>query len=224
MEFINQSKEFIALLAGIWGLISLVKGFTNARKIRRDELRWKQANVARETVDAIHKHDNARPALTILDWVDMKILDQSEIVVTELNEKKVTITYATILNILPKNFAEASEDDKTIIEQFDWLFYFIDRMEQNIVNKLFEFDDVKYVFLPYFAKITENKKITQTYIDFMEKRFYYLALTFWKRYLNDTELIASVIQNVPEKYIPDASLFRSAIVINSSVTKSPSSL
>jgi hypothetical protein len=77
-DFISQAKEIAAILTAIVGVSGFLHGFYNSRKIRKSELRWKQAIAAKDNVDTIHKHENARHALTILDWVDISIKDQSE--------------------------------------------------------------------------------------------------------------------------------------------------
>jgi hypothetical protein len=70
---------------------------------------------------------------------------------------------------------------------FDWFFYYIDRMEQNIRGKLFDFENVRFVFIPYYLRITQTPARKQKFDDFAKSRQYKLSRYFWERY-NELDL------------------------------------
>jgi hypothetical protein len=61
---------FVAVPVAEVGLFKAIYEIGANRKQRADELRWKQANAARELLDDIHNHELAKQAIHMLDWCD----------------------------------------------------------------------------------------------------------------------------------------------------------
>ena len=181
-EFISHNWQFLTAILG--SAIALYNFFDNVR-VHKSELRWKQANIAREIIREIHEHEKAKIAVLMMDWnVCFRLHPYREDANIEF-----TVKYEEVLDILPdvarydiNNVAkDFDKEDKVyyILDCFDWFFYYIDRIEQNIRSGLILFENVKYVFLPYHLKIMNNKPV---FDEFMKARCYLLAPEFWKRY------------------------------------------
>jgi hypothetical protein len=58
---------FVAVPVAVVGLIKAIYEIGASRKQRAEELRWKQANAAKELLDDIHNHELAKQAVHMLD-------------------------------------------------------------------------------------------------------------------------------------------------------------
>jgi hypothetical protein len=146
-----------------------------SRKQRAEELRWKQANAARELLDDIHNHEQAGQAIHMPDWCDggfeYKINDDGF---------RCRIDYPDVVNALAMNSAESQHDRSAFIRDcFDWLFYRIDRIEHYIRRGLIQFDDVGDVFEVYAREVAHHE---QVYSDFLRFHEYDLARIFFARF------------------------------------------
>lgn len=150
---------FVAIPITIFGLFKSIYEIGASRKQRADELRWKQANAAKELLDDIHNHELARQAIHMLDWAD----GSPEYKVSE--NVSTVISYPDVLKALAMNKAERCDDKSAYIRDcFDWFFYRVDRIEHYIRRGLIEFDDVKDVFKVYASELTRHE---QEYSDFL---------------------------------------------------------
>src|SRR6202023_908288 len=107
-EFIDNLRESAQLLGLVIGVPAAIVGLFKAlyeiranREQRSTELRWKRANLAKELLDDIHRHDQARNAVHMLDWRHAQIVYELTAGHTE------TISYSDVLAALKKNQAEA---------------------------------------------------------------------------------------------------------------------
>jgi hypothetical protein len=142
---------------------------------RKSELRWRQANAAKESINDIHRNDWAKNAVTMFDWSEGK----QRLTFVE-KKKSIEISYEEdVISALKKSYNECSDIEHDIVYCFDWFFYFIDRIEHYIRTKLIEFEDVEDVFRPYNEKIKKHEQVFET---FMNMHSYKLANDFWKRY------------------------------------------
>jgi hypothetical protein len=179
--FIDNLRESAQLLglaigvpAAIVGLFKALYEIRANREQRSTELRWKRANLAKELLDDIHRHDQARNAVHMLDWRHAQIVYELTAGHTE------TISYSDVLAALKKNQAEAQgQKDIYIRDCFDWFFYRIDRIEHYIRRELIDFEDVKAVFKVYALEIAKEGL---TYEDFLDFHGYELARKFFARY------------------------------------------
>jgi hypothetical protein len=166
---------FVAVPVGAVGLVKAVYEIGANRRQRADELRWKQANAAKELLDDIHNQELARQAIHMLDWseggAEYKIRDDGLI---------CRINYPDVLKALAMNRGEAQDDRSAYIRDcFDWLFYRIDRIEHYIRRGLIQFDDVEDVFRVYAREVAKHE---QVYRDFLHFHEYDLARQFFDRF------------------------------------------
>lgn len=165
---------FIAVPAAVFGFAKAIYEISASRKQRAEELRWKQAQAARELLDDIHQHEFAKQAIHMMDWVDgsaeYKIRDNLNVV----------IDYPAVLKALDLNQGEACDDSSRYIRDcFDWLFYRIDRIEHYIRRGLIQFEDVRDVFKVYARQVESREDVFNSFLRFHE---YSMAREFFARF------------------------------------------
>lgn len=173
-DIFEMASWSAAVVGGLVAAFAAVHQMKSNIEQRRSELRWRQANAAKEIIDDIHHNDWAKNAVTMLDWSEGNHG-------CEFKEgKPVEISYLKdVIPALQKIQPECSSVEQDIVYCFDWFFYFIDRVEHYIRTSLIEFEDVKEVFKPYNKKIRMHKQVFE---DFMSAHSYESASNFWKRY------------------------------------------
>lgn len=173
MSHLKDWGEFVALVAGILGLFRAIYEIRESRKLRAQELRWKQANSAKELLDDIHNHELEKSAVNMLDCWDSS--EEYEIAPGQ----KEAISYDEVLKALAKNGLESRSDtEKYIRKCFDWFFYRVDRIQHYINRGLIDFEDVRAIFTIYAKLLTKDWK---TYDDFLSFHGYDLARSFLLR-------------------------------------------
>jgi hypothetical protein len=181
MTLSDEVQFFSWMAAGITALVTAGMAIVNFRysiKERRLDLRWKRANAATEFVQEMHSNCHTSGAISILDWLHLNKKS-----VGAIEGKVEHITRPELLRILSApDDHPFSQYERQVLLCFDWLFYYIDRMEQNIRDDLFSFDRVKYIFLPYYETISKDRG---TFDKFAVDRRYLLARHFWRRFDGD---------------------------------------
>ncbi|MCX9011380.1 MAG: hypothetical protein OIN66_09690 [Candidatus Methanoperedens sp.] len=164
----------VAVIGGVVAGFKAIYELHESTQQRVAELRWKQANAARDILSEIHHHTLAANAVVMLDWYE----GMHDYKIEEGN--KVVISYNDVISALRKTQLDNLEEkDIYIRDCLDWFFYFIDRIEHYIRTGFISFQDVDTVFEPYAKKIMNQIKI---YDDFMASHDYELARKFWRRY------------------------------------------
>lgn len=175
---LTQDVQLVTIIAAIVTACMAIVNFRKSIEERRLDLRWKMANAATAFVHEMHLDKRTGDAISMLDWLhlDKKPAGDAE-------EEPKHIKHADLMRILslPDDHI-CSPHEHYVLQCFDWLFYFIDRMEQNIRDGLFLFDNVKYIFLPYYEKISKDRSIFRA---FTVKHRYLLADGFWTRFDDD---------------------------------------
>jgi len=187
-EWYKVTKDLIQALAWIGAVVAAafaafkaISEVRSSRHQRKDELRWKQANAAKEIINDLHRNNRAVNATTLLDWSEGKFHLSFE------GNERVEISYEKdVIPALSKRQSEYSELDREIVYCFDWFFYYIHLIEHYIRTKLIEFEDVEFICRLYSKKIMRQDKLYET---FMNTHSYTLAIEFWKR--------GSVTENAP---------------------------
>jgi hypothetical protein len=179
-EWYKVTKDLIQALAWIGTVVAAafaafkaISEVRSNRLQRAEELRWKQANAAREIIKDLHSNNWADNATAILDWSEGKFH------LTFEGNKRVEISYEKdVIPALSKRQSEYSDLDRDIVYCFDWFFYYINLIEHYIRIKLIEFKDVEDICRLYSKKIMRPDKLYET---FMNTHSYTLAIDFWKR-------------------------------------------
>jgi hypothetical protein len=165
----------VAIIGGlIAAFVAIIQLDLNVKQ-RKNELRWRKANAAKESINDIHSNNWSRNAVTMLDWSEGK---QHRLKFE--GKDNIKISYKdNVIPALGKLQSECSDLEQNIVDCFDWFFYFIDRIEHYRRTNLIEFEDVKDVFSIYSKKI---KKHEELYENFMKAHSYELAIAFWKQF------------------------------------------
>lgn len=182
---LNQElKEWTQALGVLGVAVAAVKGvwdMQNSAKERKADLRWKQANAAKDLITDVHHDKFSSNCVCMLDW-------SQGFTVHEIKEgKTVTLSYQQhVLPALQKNDQSACslDEDVYIRNCFDWFFYYVDRIQHYIDRGLIEFEDVRPVFKPYVRKIGQHRTIYEEFIGFCD---YELALKFLREYPEYTQ-------------------------------------
>lgn len=186
MDKVQLISWIIAMIAAITTALLAISSFRKSIRERKRDLLWKQANVAKDFMNEVLSHKYSGKAILMLDWF---IINTTDFVDTS---KTTQIKYQDVLEAIPKIATKTyNETEKDILDCFDWLLYYIDRTEQYILDGLFLFDNVKYIYYPYYKIIYQQRSL---YESFMKDRCYFLAPDFFKRFETET---------VFEKYLND---------------------
>ncbi len=153
---------------GAW-IVAIVGGLTAAglgiwqavqnREQRARELRWKQAQSAKELIDELFHENFSNFATLMLDsWARTYPVPQGG---------DITITWEEVLECL-KVGSFQSEDAKSdfVRDCFDMLFYYLDRFEHLIQAGLTTFEDLRMPAQYYVDLMAEDKAVFVTYIEF----------------------------------------------------------
>jgi hypothetical protein len=166
---------FVAIPVAIFGFAKAIYEISAGRRQRAEELRWKQAQAAKELLDDIHRHELASQAIHMMDWVD----GSAEYNIRE--HLNVVINYPTVLKALALNQGEPCDEESAYIRDcFDWLFYRVDRIEHYIRRGLIQFGDVQDVFKPYAREVGGYHQ--DVFGEFLRFHEYNLARDFFARY------------------------------------------
>lgn len=169
-------KDWIDLITLIGGIVAVVGGLIAAfktiqelrqsRRQRYEELRWKQANIAKQLLDELFGHEYSENAVLMLDWNK----GQRKYVV---GNEFLIISYRDVLLALKKEQSDSLSDKEMYIREcFDFFFYFVDRIKHYININLINFDDIKAPLKCYARKINDNREV---YYSFMQAQEYKYA-------------------------------------------------
>jgi len=162
-ELITLIGGLVAVVGGLIAAFKAIQELRQSRRQRVEELRWKQANVAKQLLDELFAHDYSENAVLMLDWNKGKRG-------YAVGKESILISYNDVLAALGKEQSDSlSEKEMYIRECFDFFFYFIDRMKHYININLTNFDDVKGPLKPYAKKIKAHRDV---YDNFMEAQEY----------------------------------------------------
>lgn len=177
----NEVKDWVqlgALVVGIvGGLIAVVQAIYEMRASTRQrylDLRWRQANAAKELISDIHRDQRAAAAVVMMDWCDgTHEYDLG-------GGRRERLSYDDVLAALAKPDRECCQPSEHFVrDAFDWFFYYVDRIEHYIQTGLIEFVDVETVFEPYVRAFRKDFPI---FDGFIAARDYELVPKFLARY------------------------------------------
>ena len=151
------------------------------RVVRERDLRWKQAGSAKQLIDEMFDDQRAKDASLMLDWEERTY---------KIDGTPVTIDKNDIIKALSPVYRNFSNVETYIRDCFDYFFYYIQLIEQSLVNEIFLEKDIKFP-LEYYAKIITERKLNDTLREFLEKYSYTESINFFKRFntwpLHDVE-------------------------------------
>jgi hypothetical protein len=139
------------LIAAFTGIYQLWQGNVQSGR----ELRWKQAEAAREMVDKMMA-DEGWKAMEMMDWDD----EGREY---EINGQKEKINVNTVYAALEKS--ESTDKDRHIIDRLDRAFFLVSQLESAVRSDLVRIEDVKFPLSWYAAKrMCPRKQLFESYM------------------------------------------------------------
>jgi hypothetical protein len=169
---------FAGICAGVWAMIVWQREARWRRedhaaelRQREEELRWKQAELARQLLDEIFDYGPSNNA-----W---RMVDGEESFKDELgNEYRINMD--DVRRALPTPWSnERCGPDVYIRWCFDALFYYLERLEQSVQIKLVRPEDLSAPASYYIALMAGDKKLFEEYARFIR---FDRAIAFMNRF------------------------------------------
>ena len=153
------------LIAAFVGVYQLWQGNVQSGR----ELRWKQAELAREMVNKMMA-DEGWKAMEMMDWEDEGRL-------YEINGRKEKVNVNAVYAALEKN--ESDDKDRHIIDRLDRAFFLVSQLEAAVRSDLVRIEDVRFPLSWYAAKRMCPRK--QLFEDYMRENAAPETLQFFQR-------------------------------------------
>jgi hypothetical protein len=156
----------VAVVAILGGLITAGKAVTELRQAnqqKREDLRWKQAEMAKQCVDEIFTNSFARAAVKMLDWsgrhYDLPGGGKTTQITDDVRRKALR-TQST-------EFSPNDSDSPFIRDAYDNLFDGLERLEHFITIELIRFEDVEPAFSYHVRKMAsiEERPIIELFLE-----------------------------------------------------------
>jgi hypothetical protein len=168
----NRLESFAKLIGIVGGLLAVFTGIyqlaqSNVHNAR--ELRWKQAEVAREMVTKMMA-DEGWKAMEMMDWDD----EGREY---EINGHKEKINANAVYAALEKS--ESTDKDRHIVDRLDRAFFLVSQLESAVRSDLVRIEDVRFPLSWYAAKRMCPRK--QLFEDYMKENSAPETLQFFQR-------------------------------------------
>jgi hypothetical protein len=155
----DRLESYVKLVGLMGGLIAAFIGIyqlwqSNVQNGR--ELRWKQAELAREMVNKM-MDDEGWKAMEMMDWDD----EGREY---EINGRKEKINVSAVYSALEKS--ESTDKDRHIIDRLDRTFFLVSQLESAVRSDLVRIEDVKFPLSWYAAKrMCPRKRLFEAYME-----------------------------------------------------------
>lgn len=154
----NRLESFAKLVGVIGGSIAVLTGlyqFGQSNLQGARELRWKQAELAREMVTKMMADDGWQ-AMEMMDWDD----EGREY---EINGRKEKVNVDAVYAALEKD--ESTDKDRHIIDRLDRTFFLVSQLESAVRSELVRIEDVRFPLSWYAAKrMCPRKQLFEAYM------------------------------------------------------------
>jgi hypothetical protein len=170
------TKDFIDALAKLVGLLTVGGGLcalwlqlrrwrddrtkaldeqTRATELRREELRWRKASLARDALDDLFDDKLAADAMRMLDWSGREY---------KVNDQQISINTATMLASLRIENLQFKPEETFVRDCFDAFFGHMEMIQHFLDVHLLEFEDVQYPFSYYAPLMAKHRKVFRTFL------------------------------------------------------------
>ena len=135
---------------------------------KQEELRWKQAELARTLLDEIFDYAPSNDAWRMVDGEE------------NYKNGQFRITMDDVRRALPKPWNNESGGPEVYVRScFDALFYYLERLEQSVQTKLVRIEDLAAPTAYYVALMAMDKKLFQDYAELIR---FHRAVAFLNRF------------------------------------------
>jgi len=146
----------VSIVAIIGGLVAVSQALTEMRRSndqRREDMRWKQAEMAKKCLDEMFSNGLARAAMKMLDWSGLTYTMPGR-------SQTAPIEHATRREALRTSATVFTTDDPApfIRDAYDELFDNFERLEHFVVINLILFEDIKQPLAYYVAKLAKPEE------------------------------------------------------------------
>ena len=172
-ETIPIVSQIVLIVGGLITAYKLITEMKLARLQRQMDLRWKQANAAREMLREMLTSPLANDATIMLDWTGR------EFSITP--NQKATITFEETQKALRTDNLQFTSKEVYIRDCADAFLFHVELIEQAIRNELIEFKDIKFPMEYYIAAMRKND-LYNAYTQFIKEYDYKNAERFLSRF------------------------------------------
>lgn len=172
-EIIQTISEIVLIVGGLLTAYKLITEMKQARIQKHMDLRWKQANAAREMLKEMFAAPLVNDATIMLDW------SGREFAITPT--QKATITFEEVQNALRTDNLIFTAKEVYIRDCADAFLFHVELIEQAIRNELIEFKDIKFPMEYYIATLRKND-LYNAYTQFIKEYDYKNAERFFSRF------------------------------------------
>ncbi len=172
-EIIQIVSEIVLIVGGLLTAYKLITEMKQARIQKHMDLRWKQANAAREMLKEMLVSPLVNDATIMLDW------SGREFAITPT--QKATITFEEVQNALRTDNLIFTAKEAYIRDCADAFLFHVELIEQAIRNELIEFKDIKFPMEYYIATLRKND-LYNAYTQFIKEYDYKNAERFFSRF------------------------------------------
>lgn len=153
----------IAIIGGLIAAFKAVAEMRRSNEQRREDIRWKQAEMAKRCLDEIFNNAEARAALKMLDWTGSTYLTRENSMTGPITHESRRLALRTEDTVFPPG-----DDGPFIRDAFDELFDGFERLEHFIRIGLIVFEDVERPFVYYVGKLAgpEDRVVFHSFLKF----------------------------------------------------------
>lgn len=173
MDLIQVLSWMVAIAVGIVAASKALHEIRENRDLRREELRWRKAQLAREVLKGIRDNPAIRGAGLMLDWTGREF----EI----LPGIRASITWPEMDHALRTRSNGGFSDKEAFVRDcFDSLFDALEQVEHYLRTGLIEFEDVGFPLEYYVAQLRERGDVIYP---FLTEYGYDLGKPFLERFV-----------------------------------------
>ena len=175
-DALESLATIVAVIGSLVAAFMAIPEFRRSIDQRRENLRWKRAEMAKICVDEIRQNPLSRDALKMLDWTGLTYERPEGGRTGQIDHDQ----RRHALRATGTVFA-VGDDDPFIRDAFDALFDGFERLEHLIRIRLVEFDDVEPPFRYHVGKLAAAEE-RPTMRGFLQAYGFELASRFLERF------------------------------------------
>ncbi|MEP6900079.1 MAG: hypothetical protein ABI870_16255 [Rhodanobacter sp.] len=172
----DAMAKVVAVGGGLLAAFMGIAEFRRANRQRHEDLRWKQAEMAKQCLDQVRADPLAHAAMKMLDWAGLAygLLDGGK------TDAIGDVERRTALRVTDTVF-DSRSDEGFIRDAYDALFEWLERLEQFVRIGLITFDDVEPFFNYYIGRMSSPGDYP-VFKAFLDSYGYKLAASFLARF------------------------------------------
>lgn len=146
----------VAVLGGLYGVWSGINESKAHRAQQEAQLRWQQAELARQILEKLGDNPKAKSAMRMLDW------SGREFEVAPGHRDRIKTE--EMITALRTDDLKFTDKEVFVRDCFDDLFDGFELIEHYVRIRLIRFDDVKAPISYYVQKLNEHRESIQNYL------------------------------------------------------------